>query len=113
MTAKPRRHSSRTRWPCVAWRCRASESGIFALAIPDTVLTLMAPGATNVTPPVELFGSRTRPVFDELGAARTLAQMIVDGIFQRDRAARLAQFAAHGSNLTLGGVIDAMIGATW
>jgi hypothetical protein len=83
------------------------------LAIPDTVVTLLAPGATNVTPPVELFGSRTRPVFDELGAARTLAQMIVDGILQRDRAARLAQLAAHGSTLTLGGVIDAMIRATW
>ena len=83
------------------------------LAIPDTVITLLAPGATNVTPPVELFGSRTRPAFDELGAARTLAQMIVDGILQRDRAARLSQFAAHGSSLTLGGVIDAMVGGTW
>jgi hypothetical protein len=82
------------------------------LAIPDTVLTLMAPGATNVTPPVELFGTRTRPAFDELGAARTLAQMIVDGILQRDRAARLVQFAAHGSTLTLGGVMDALINAT-
>ena len=83
------------------------------LAIPDTAITLLAPGASNVTPPVELFGSRTRPAFDELGAARTLAQMIVDGILQRDRAARLSQFAAHGSALTLGGVIDAMVGATW
>jgi hypothetical protein len=83
------------------------------LAIPDTVLTLMAPGATTVSPPVELFGSRTRPAFDELGAARTLAQMIVDGIFQRDRAERLVQFATHGSGITLGGVIDAVVGATW
>jgi hypothetical protein len=82
------------------------------LAIPDTVLTLMAPGATNVTPPVELFGSRTRPAFDELGAARTLAQMIVDGILQRDRAARLAQFTAHGSAFTLGTVIDGLVNAT-
>jgi hypothetical protein len=83
------------------------------LAIPDTVLTLLAPGATNVTPPVELFGSRTRPAFDELGAARTLAQMIVDGVLQRDRAARLVEFSAHGSGITLGNVIDAMVGATW
>src|SRR5206468_1616867 len=83
------------------------------LAIPDTVLTLMAPGATNVTPSVELFGSRTRPAFDELGAARTLSQMIVDGILQRDRAARLVQFAAHGSGFTLGNVIDSLVGATW
>ena len=73
----------------------------------------MAPGATSVTPSVELFGSRTRPAFDELGAARTLAQMIVDGVLQRDRAARLAQFAAHGSGLSLGNMIDALVGGTW
>src|SRR2546423_1632779 len=83
------------------------------LAIPDSVLTLMAPGAGAVTPSVELFGSRTRPAFDELGAARTLAQMIVDGVLQRDRAARLVQFAAHGSGFTLGNVIDGLVGATW
>jgi len=82
------------------------------LAIPDTVLALLAPGAANVTPPVELFGSRTRPVFDELGAARTLAQMIIDGVLQRDRAARLVQFAAHGSSFTLGNAIDALVSAT-
>lgn len=86
------------------------------LAIPDTVLTLMAPNANEVTPPAELFGSRTRPAFDELGAARTLAQMIVDGILQRDRAARLVAFATRGTDprpLTLGAAIDALVGATW
>ena len=86
------------------------------LAIPDTVLLLMAPNANEVTPPVELFGSRTRPAFDELGAARTLAQMIVDGILQRDRAARLVAFASRQSDarpLTLGGAIDALVSATW
>jgi hypothetical protein len=87
------------------------------LAIPDTVLTLMAPGAALVTPSVELFGSRTRPAFDELGAARTLAQMVVDAILQRDRAARLVQQATRGSGgssrLTLSGVIDDLVRATW
>jgi hypothetical protein len=85
------------------------------LAIPDTVLTLMAPGAAVVTPQVELFGSRTRPAFDELGAARTLSQMIVDAILQRDRAARLVQFASRGGSapITLGGVIDSLVKATW
>ena len=85
------------------------------LAIPDTVLTLMAPGATSVTPAVELFGSRTRPAFDELSAAQTLAQMIVDMVLQRDRAARLVAFATRGSgpHLTLGGTIDALVAATW
>lgn len=85
------------------------------LAIPDTVLTLMVPGATSVTPPVELFASKTRPAFDELGAAQSLTQMIVDMLLQRDRAARLVEFASRGqgAHLTLGGTIDALVSATW
>jgi Met-zincin/Domain of unknown function (DUF5117) len=85
------------------------------LAIPDTVLSLMSPNANEVTPFVELFGSRTRPAFDELGAAQTLSQMIADMILQRDRAARLVQFATRGSgpHLTLGAAIDALVSATW
>ena len=85
------------------------------LAIPDTVLTLLAPGAGAVTPAVELFGSRTRPAFDELGAAQTLAQMVVDMILQPDRAERLVAFATRGSgpHLTLAGTIDRLVRATW
>jgi hypothetical protein len=84
------------------------------LAIPDTVLTLMVPGAGAVSPSVELFGTRTRPSFDELGAARTLAQMVVDMVFQRERAARLVQFAGRpGPQMTLSAVIDTMVSATW
>lgn len=65
------------------------------LAIPDTVITLLGPRPFGFSPYVELMGSRTRPTFDELGAARTLAQMVLDGVLQRDRLARLVQFAAH------------------
>jgi hypothetical protein len=83
------------------------------LAIPDTVVALMVPGAASVTPPVELFGTRARPAFDELGAARTLAQMIVDAILQRERAARLVQFGTRPGMLTLGQTIDSLVGATW
>jgi hypothetical protein len=84
------------------------------LAIPDTVVTLMVPGAGAVTPQVELLGTRTRPAFDELGAARTLAQMVVDMVLQRERAARLVQFATRaGPQLTLPAVIDSLVGATW
>lgn len=85
-----------------------------ALAIPDTVLTLMTPNATEVTPRVELFGTRTQPAFDELGAARTLSQMIVDMILQPERDARLVEFATRGPNmLTLGETIDSLIAGTW
>jgi hypothetical protein len=83
------------------------------LAIPDTVLTLMVPGAGLVTPQVELLGTRTRPAFDELGAARTLAQMVVDMILQRERAARLVQFATRpGPQLTLPAVLDSLMNAS-
>jgi len=84
------------------------------LAIPDTVLTLLAPRAFSYPGSVELFGTRTRPAFDELGAARTLAQMIVDGILQRERAARLVQQSVYGDRpLTLAETIDALIEGTW
>lgn len=83
------------------------------LMIPDTVLTLMVPGAVGVTPQVELFGTRTRPAFDALGAARTLAQMIVDMVLQRERAARLVQFGTRHGQLTLAAVIDTVVSATW
>ncbi|MDQ6634686.1 MAG: zinc-dependent metalloprotease [Gemmatimonadota bacterium] len=84
------------------------------LDIPDTVLTLLAPRPFSYGPYVELFGSRTRPAFDELGAARTLAQMIVDAVLQRERAGRLVQFAGHGRDpLTLAETIDSLAAATW
>lgn len=77
------------------------------LAIPDTIIALLGPRPFSYGPYVELFGSRTRPIFDELGAARTLAQMIVDAVLQRERAARLVQFSTRGENpLTLTEVID-------
>jgi hypothetical protein len=84
------------------------------LAIPDTVITLMAPRPSGYRESIELFKSRTEPAFDDLGAARTLAQMIVDGILQTQRANRLVAFAARERNtLTLGETIDSLIAATW
>ena len=93
------------------------------LAIPDTVLALFPP-RFDAGSNVELFGTHTTPVFDELGAARTLSQMIIDGILQRERAARLVQFASRGPDavqfasrratpLTLSETIDKLVAATW
>src|SRR5688500_9658967 len=83
------------------------------LAIPDTVITLLGPRPYSYPQYIELFSSRTRPAFDELGAARTLAQMIVDAILQRERAARLVQFASRGARpLTLEETVDALT-LTW
>jgi hypothetical protein len=84
------------------------------LAIPDSVITLLGPRPDGYDASVELFSSRTRPTFDELGAARTLAQMLVDLVLQRDRAARLVQQEAHDDRaLTLGETIETLVAATW
>jgi len=84
------------------------------LAIPDTVLALIGPRLAGSPPSVELFGSRTQPAFDELGTARTLSQMVVDAVLQRERAARLVQFSARGADaLSLGEAIDSLVARTW
>ena len=73
------------------------------------MITLLGPRPFSYGPYVELFSSRTTPAFDELGAARTLAQMIADAVLQRERAARLVQFAIRGSApLTLSETIDSL-----
>jgi hypothetical protein len=83
------------------------------LAIPDTVLTLFTP-RLDAPGNVELPGTRTYPVFDELGTARGLAQMIVDGILQRERAARMVQQSAHEANaFTLAEAIRTLVNGTW
>jgi hypothetical protein len=79
------------------------------LAIPDTVLTLLGPRPFGYGGAPELFGTRTRPAFDELGAAQSLADLVVGALLQRERAARLAMQATRdGGALSLGEVIDSV-----
>jgi len=114
--------------PVSGVRQRAALSALLAelqpseLAIPDTVIALLGPrpsgysgAANNSNSPVgELFRGRTDPAFDELAAARTLSQMIVDGILQRERAARVVAFATRAPNmLTLGELVDSLVARTW
>jgi hypothetical protein len=83
------------------------------LAIPDTVLALFAP-RLDAGGNVELPISRTYPLFDELGAARMLSQMIVDGILQRERGARMIQNAMRQQNgFTFSEAVRALVGGTW
>jgi len=84
------------------------------LAIPDSIQTLMSPRPGGYPDNIELFASRTRPGFDALSAARTLAQMTVDGLLQRERASRLIIAAVRQpGQLTLGEVIDRLVATTW
>src|SRR5690606_29387731 len=85
-----------------------------ALAIPDTLVTLFAPRPYGFGGGPELFGSQARPAFDEIGAARTAAQLVVDAVLQRDRAGRLVLFGAREAGaLTLGETIDSLLASTW
>jgi hypothetical protein len=114
--------------PIAGAQQRAALSALLAelqpseLAIPDTVIALLGPRPSGYDGPVnnsnspvgELFRGRTDPAFDELSAARTLAQMIVDGMLQRERAGRLVAFASRApAMLTLGETIDSLVARTW
>ena len=83
------------------------------LAIPDTVLALLSPAPPGYAGGVEDFQSRTRPAFDELGAVSVLAHLVIDGVLQKDRATRVAQFAARMKDpLTLAELSDSLARAT-
>ena len=84
------------------------------LAIPDTVVTLLGPAKRPFGELHDTFDSRTFPMFDELGAARALAQLVIDVILQRERAGRLVAFAARSADaLSLDETIDSLVAYTW
>jgi hypothetical protein len=84
------------------------------LAIPDTVVTLLGPAKRPFGELHDTFDSRTFPMFDELGAARALAQLVIDDILQSERAGRLVAFAARSADaLSLDETIDSLVAYTW
>lgn len=87
-----------------------------ALGLPEKLVAQLAPDAYGYGTPTtsEEFRSRTWPAFDELGAARTLAGLVVDGLLNRERAARLAAAGMNGGDaLTLDEVVEELLDATW
>lgn len=59
------------------------------LDLPEGVLALLVPPAPGEVPGRERFASRTAPAFDALGAAASLAELVVSGLLQPERCARL------------------------
>jgi hypothetical protein len=108
-----------TRWVPAAAQRRALSRLLDALEpaelrIPDTVLTLLGPRPFAWGGAPELFGSRTAPAFDELGAAQSLADALAGPILQLGRAARLMlQSARNPSALSLGETIDSLAARTF
>jgi hypothetical protein len=84
------------------------------LAIPERVINLMAPRAYGYSPDGRSFESKAEPAFDQIGAARTLATMIVSDILAPQRIARLMAFNARDSESpTPEDVIGRIIERTW
>ncbi|MFQ5694541.1 MAG: zinc-dependent metalloprotease, partial [Terriglobia bacterium] len=87
-----------------------------ALRLPASILALVPPRPYGYRDTVtgERFRSKTWPAFDELGAARSLATLIVEGILNRERAARLVAFGLENENaLTLRETIEELLDVTW
>jgi uncharacterized protein DUF4953/uncharacterized protein DUF5117 len=82
-----------------------------ALDLPEDLLALLLPRPADYDDNPELFGSRTAPVFDALGAAATAADMAARALLQPQRAARLVDFHRRDPKLPgLEEVLDAVVG---
>lgn len=84
------------------------------LAIPEHVLDLMAPRPFGYAEESRALRSKAAPAFDQIGAARTLATLVVGGILEPERAARLVAFADRDPRApTLEEVIGRMVDRAW
>jgi hypothetical protein len=80
-----------------AWQRRALEVVLSildpaVLDIPERILEVIPPRPFGSQAHRELFSGRTDPVLDPLGAAATASEMVVSGLLQPERAARLVDF---------------------
>ena len=84
--------------PVAATRQRAALAAVLgtlepeALDLPERLLGLLQPPSVDYPPHRELFGSRTAPAFDALGAAATAADLTLSTLLPPERLARLVDF---------------------
>src|SRR5947199_284274 len=92
----PRRSATATasgrRGPTSRRRSTPSSATASPLDLPEPVLAVLLPRPPGFPANVEMFGSRTSPAFDALGAAGTAADLAVHALLERERAARLVDF---------------------
>ena len=82
----------------------------FALDLPENVLAVMAPRPDGERPNRELFRGHADPLLDPLAAAATAASMVVDGLLDPARAARLVDLERRDSEqLGLGEVLSSLV----
>jgi hypothetical protein len=80
------------------------------LDIAEPTLELLMPRPFGYGPNREMFGNRTAPAFDALGAAATAADMTIQGLLQPERAARLVDL--HRRDSTLPGFSEVLAALT-
>lgn len=84
------------------------------LAVPESVLRMLAPQPFGFGDVRVAFESRAEPAFDQLGIARTLARMIVGGVFDPARMARVAAFHQRDPDLpSPEEVVSTMVDGVW
>lgn len=84
------------------------------LDLPESVLELLAPRPYESARNAEMFNSATGPAFDALGAARSAADMVVSGLLNPERCARLVDFHRRNADLPdLDAVLKALTDAVF
>jgi hypothetical protein len=84
------------------------------LALPESVLGLIAPRPPGYPRTREHFRIRTYPSFDALAPAEAIADHVFDFLLNQERAARLVEFHARDARYPgLVEVIDRILASTW
>jgi hypothetical protein len=84
------------------------------LDLPEELLKLLVPRPPEYDRHREMFTSRTSPAFDAMGAAATAADLVVRGLLQPERCARLVDFHRRFPGLpSLEEVIGALVDQTF
>jgi hypothetical protein len=84
------------------------------LAVPARVMALIPPVPAGGDPSVEWIGSAGGTSFDQISLAGGLATEVIEGILERERAARLVLFNARdAANPSLDEVVRTVVNRTW
>ena len=85
-----------------------------ALALPESILSLLPPRAYGYSRTRETFKIRTGVTFDPLAAAETAADLTVRFLLHPQRATRLVEFHARDRDYPgFGEAVDPLLDATW
>ena len=84
------------------------------LAIPESVLEILAPRSFGWVTGGPAWSNRAGPAFDQIGAATTVASEIVAGVLAPGRTARVVAFHARDSSLpSLEEVVGRLVDDAW